>query len=378
MSAFPPVFFLEALYFNQALFYKIIMKKSSLLFIGFFLLLSHPAFGREWREVAPGDTVKLPADLYFQKEYRVQWWYFTGHLFDANGREFGYELTFFTAGIQKRAYRSKFGMNTVYLSHFAVSDIAGKKYYHFSNADAGAYNFAGADGKRLHVWVGTRSLEGTLRKIHIRARANDVGLDLVLTAEKPAVLNGEQGYSRKSEESPLFASRYFSSTALQTTGTLKFRNAVFPVKGKSWFDRELSSQGLSKSEAGWDWFALQLDDGREIMLYELRKKDGAIDRYSSGTLVSKDGGYRHLGKSDFSVSVLDHYRSGHTGARYPSQWEIAIPSEGLKLRITPLLQDQEFTDSSALGKAYWEGACRVEGSAGGRAYVEMTGYDKQE
>ena len=351
------------------------MKKSPLLhIIGLLLLLSAPALGREWRDIAPGDVVKLPGDLYFQKEYRVQWWYFTGHVFDKAGREFGYELTFFAAGVQRRAYRSKFGVNTVYLSHFAISDVAGNKYYHFSSADTDAFNFAGADGNRLRVWVDKTSLEGTLKKMHIRAKADGIDLDLFLIPEKPVVLNGEQGYSRKSEASPLIASLYFSFTDLETAGTLDLDGAVFPVKGKSWFDREISSRGLAKDEAGWDWFALQLKDGREIMFYRIRKKDGSVDRYSSGTLVYRDGGYRRLSKDDFVLRTLRHYTSEHTGARYPSKWEITVPSEKLKLVVTPLLQDQEFTAADALGNAYWEGTCRIEGTEQGRAYVEMTGY----
>jgi predicted secreted hydrolase len=353
------------------------MKKLSILSFGLLFLLSRPAFGSEWRDVAPGDTVTLPADLYYRKEYRIQWWYFTGHLFDGKGREFGYEATFFAVGVQKKKYRSKFGVDTVYLAHLAVTDVQEKRYYHFSTADAGAYGFAGADEKRLHVWVDKDLVEGTPKKMHVRAAAEDVGLDLVLAPAKPAVLNGERGYSRKSEASPLIASRYFSFTDLETEGTVKLGSSVFPVSGKSWFDRELSSRRLSKDEAGWDWFALQLEDGREIMLYEIRKKDGSLGAYSSGTLVSRDGGYRRLSKKDFTVKVLDHYTSGHTGARYPSKWEIIIPSEDMKLDVTPFVRDQEFTAANAMGDSYWEGACGIEGSAWGRAYVEMTGYQKK-
>jgi predicted secreted hydrolase len=350
------------------------MKKSSFLYIGFSLLLSLPAFGQGWRDVAPGITVELPKDLYYRKDFRIQWWYFTGHLRDAAGREFGYELTFFGAGVQKRMYQSKFGVNTIYLSHFAVSDVLGNRYYHFSNADAGAFGFAGADNKRLHVRVDKDSLEGTMEKMHIKASADTADLDLSLVPGKPVILNGDRGYSRKSDESPLIASLYFSCTNLNAEGTLKLGDTVFQVKGKSWFDREISSRGLGKNEVGWDWFALQLDDEREIMLYTIRNRDGSINQYSSGTLVYQDGKYRHLERGDFSITVLNHYMSAQSGTRYPSKWEITIPSENLSLLVTPLVQDQEFTAADATGTSYWEGTCRVEGIAQGRAYVEMTGY----
>lgn len=352
------------------------MKKLPFISITLVLLFCLSAEAQEWRDVSPGEAVTLPTDLYMQNGYRIQWWYFTGHLYDAQGREFGYELTFFAAGVQKRHYESKFGVNTIYLCHFAISDIEGKKFYHFSNADSGAYDFAGADNRRLHVWVDQDSLEGNLKKMHIKAHANEADLDLVLVPRKPVVLNGEKGYSRKSEESPLIASLYFSSTDLETTGTVKLGNTLFPVKGKSWFDRELSSQGLAKNEAGWDWFALQLDDGQEIMLYVIRKKDGSIDRYSSGTLVDAKSNFRHLAKDDYRIEVLSSYTSKKTGIRYPSKWEIIIPREKLQLAVTPLMEDQEFTGGQMRGDSYWEGACKVEGSAQGRAYVEMTGYGK--
>lgn len=351
------------------------MKKLPFFSIAIVLLVCLSTAAQEWRDVSPGDVVKLPGDLYFQKGYRIQWWYFTGHLYGAQGREFGYELTFFAAGVQQRKYESHFGVDTVYLSHFAISDVEGKKYFHFSDADSGAYGFAGADSSRMRVWVDKDVLEGNLKKIFVKARTQDADLDLVLVPKKPIVLNGDRGYSRKSEESPLIASLYFSSTALATTGTLKLNNTLFSVKGKSWFDRELSSHGLAKNEAGWDWFALQLADKREIMLYLMRKKDGSIDRYSSGTLVQKDGSSVPLTKNDFFVTVMNYYTSARTRGRYPAKWEIIIPREKLRLVVTPLLEDQEFTGGQMRGNAYWEGTCRVEGSAQGRAYVEMTGYE---
>lgn len=352
------------------------MKNFRLLSIGLALLLSLPANAGEWREVAPGDRVRLPRDLVLRNEYRVQWWYFTGHLFDGSGREFGYELTFFAAGVQKKKYRSQFGVTTIYLSHFAVTDGMGKRYYHSSNAESGASGIAGADAKRLHVWVDKDSLEGTLTKMHVKADAIDAGLELDLVPVKPVVLNGERGYSRKSEESPTNASLYFSLTNLATRGTVRVGSAVFRVKGKSWFDRELSSRGPAKNEAGWDWFALQLDDGREIMLYSIRKKDESVDRYSSGTVVSEDGTYRRLVNGDFDVTVLNYSTAELSRTRYPSKWSISIPSENLRLLVIPLMQDQEFTAEDITGSSYWEGACRVEGGAKGRAYVEMTGYGK--
>lgn len=338
------------------------------------LLTFSAAFAGEYLDVGGGYTVKIPRDFFYQKDYRVQWWYFTGHLSDAAGREFGYQLTFFIVNVQKKGYASLFGVNRIYISHFAVSDISGSAFHFSDIADTGVFGYAGAHDERLKVWVGNNRLEGAFQDMRLRAADGHKSMELHLTPVKPLVLNGANGYSRKSEESHLISSVYFSYTQMKTRGTLKIGGAQYEVRGNSWFDREFFTRGLSKNQAGWDWFALQLDDGREIMLYLLRNKDGSSDRYSSGTFVYQDGTYRHLARDDFSVTVLSHYKSQKTGARYPIRWELSIPSEKLNLRIVPLMEQQEAVALYTTGNYYWEGACRVEGSARGRAYVEMTGY----
>lgn len=331
-------------------------------------------FANEYLDVTPDYIVKIPDDLYYKKDYRVQWWYFTGHLYDENRREFGYELTFFIVNIQKRQYRSRFGVNDIYISHFAVSDVMEDKFYFHDKTDTGAYGFAGAENNQLKVWVGRDVLEGTLKNLSLKAYDKDKSIELELTPTKSIVLNGGKGYSRKSETSPLISSIYFSSTNMKTQGRLRIGKEVYHVKGKSWFDREIFSRGLGNNQQGWDWFAIQLNDKRELMLYIIRNKDGSIDKYSSGTFVYTDGRYRHLFKEDFSVKVLKHYKSDKTDAEYPSKWEINIPSENILLTLTPLIQDQEVIAYSSTGNYYWEGTCKVEGSEKGRAYVEMTGY----
>ncbi|MEW5745887.1 MAG: lipocalin-like domain-containing protein [Nitrospirota bacterium] len=332
------------------------------------------ALPQEFSEVTAESRLQFPRDLYHNSAYRVQWWYFTGHLFDAGGREFGYELTFFVVGVQKRDYSSQFGVSTIYISHFAVSDIQDRKFLFHERADAGAYGFAGARSDRLHVWVGASSLEGSMEKMQLKASGERHALELTLTPLKPLVLHGEQGYSRKSRASPLIASYYFSYPRLAAEGTLRIGSATFTVSGTSWFDRELSSRGLDAGKAGWDWFSLQLDDGRDVMLYLIRNRDGSHDPYSSGTLVYPDGSYRHLAKKEFTIKTLRHYTSEKTGARYPAQWEIALPAERLALTVTPLIEDQEVLSTKTTRNYYWEGACTVTGNATGRAYVELVGY----
>ncbi|MBF0559282.1 MAG: carotenoid 1,2-hydratase [Nitrospirae bacterium] len=336
-----------------------------------------------YREIAPDDMPRLPGAFYYRKDYKIQWWYFTGHLYDVSGREFGYELTFFTVGIQKKPFKSKFGVNNIYIEHFAVSDPSHNKFIFAGSADSGAFGLAGAKDNILDVWTGKASLQGSPQHMHIKATAdtgsprgrNDATLDLVLSPEKPLVLNGEHGYSRKSALSPQQASFYFSYTRLKTEGTITLGGSAVTVKGESWFDREISSyHPLWGATQGWDWFSVQLNDRREIMLYLLRNRDGSVDPYSSGTFVYDTGRYKHLKKEEFTINVLRHYLSKKTGARYPAEWEIIIPSEKVSLKITPLIEDQEFDAASTTGNSYWEGTCIVKGTTEGRAYVELTGY----
>lgn len=248
------------------------------------------------------------------------------------------------------------------------------KFYFHDKTDTGAFGFAGAEDNRLNVWVARDTLEGTVTNISLKASDMDKTISLQLLPKKPVILNGEKGYSRKSETSPLISSLYFSYTNIETEGTLRIGDDEYHIKGKSWFDRELSSRGLEDHKKGWDWFAIQLHDNREIMLYIIRNKDGSIDTYSTGTLINTDGSYRRLLKDEFSIKVVNHYTSEKTGARYPAQWEINIPSENLFLRVTPLMKDQEVVAYSSTGNYYWEGICNVEGDEKGRAYVEMTWY----
>ena len=218
------------------------MKK--LLLTVFVFFLASVVYAQEYLDVTENNAPQFPQDFYYKKDYRVQWWYFTGHLYDENQREFGYELTFFTVNVQQRTYKSRFGVNTIFISHFAVTDVAGNKFYFSDKADSGAYGFAGAEDNRLEVRIDQNTLEGDMQKMHIRASDKEKAVDLQLTPLKPVTLNGERGYSRKSEESPLIASYYFSYTDLDTKGTLTLGNKVFRVKGKSWFDREISTRAV--------------------------------------------------------------------------------------------------------------------------------------
>src|SRR6185436_395164 len=199
-----------------------------------------------------------------------------------------------------------------------------------------------------------------------------------LQSDRPPAIHGEGGVSRKSSGVGE-ASHYYSLPQLASTGTVTLEGRTYPVRGLTWMDHEFGSGRLAPSLRGWDWFSLQLDDGRSLMLYVLRRKDGGVDSASSGTLIEADGRTRHLPLAAFETRSAMTWKSPRTGATYPSGWTVRVPSADLDLEVTPELADQELVTGGAVGVVYWEGAVRASGRAGGkkiagRGYVELTGY----
>jgi len=175
------------------------------------------------------------------------------------------------------------------------------------------------------------------------------------------------------------ASHYYSLTRLRTEGSLIVRGETLPVSGWSWMDHEFGSTELASDQVGWDWWSLQFEDGTELMLYNIRKKDGRPDPYSAGTWVAADGRATRLRQSDFKVAVLDRWTSPHTKGVYPMKWRLSVPSIGLDVTVTPTFPDQELDTAKSTQVIYWEGAATAEGTLAGRplkgrAYVELTGY----
>ncbi|HEU5088087.1 MAG TPA: lipocalin-like domain-containing protein [Roseiflexaceae bacterium] len=320
----------------------------------------------------------FPQDHGPHPEFATEWWYYTGNLASADDRRFGYELTFFrfglTPGQPQRA--SDWAANSIYMAHFALTDVAGKQFYAFERFSRGAAGLAGASGQPFRVWLENWQVDGQGADgtpMRLQARNGDLALDLTLAAGQGLVLQGDRGLSQKSAEAGN-ASYYYSFPRMPSRGTITVGGQSFEVQGDSWMDREWSTSALGANQVGWDWFALQLDDGRALMWYRLRLKDGGADPASSGLLIDADGSTRRLGRSDVTLEATGQWRSPATGITYPSAWRLHIPGERLELVVTPLLADQELR----LTTTYWEGAVDVSGSVTGRGYVELTGYDQAE
>ncbi|MCH8062902.1 MAG: carotenoid 1,2-hydratase [Chloroflexi bacterium] len=332
-----------------------------------------------FNRVIEAKKFSFPEDHGPHEDYGVEWWYYTGNLETEGGRHFGFELTFFRIGLEADpdTRRSSWGASQLYMAHLGLTDVSSEKFYSFERFSRGALQLAGAQASPFRVWLEDWSVESTgpaTLPFKLAAQNGDVALDLVLTSAKPIVLHGDRGLSQKSSGIGN-ASYYYSMTRMPTEGTVRIGEESFRVTGNSWMDREWSTTALSDEQVGWDWFALQLSDGREVMYYQMRLRDGGIDPFSSGTLVSEDGATRRIGPEDVQISVEDHWQSPLGGSPYPSRWRFRIPSEGLDVEITPYVEGQELDVSVR----YWEGAVYVQGTSAGApvsgdGYVEMTGY----
>ncbi len=348
---------------------------------------------------------EFPQDHGPHPSYRLEWWYFTGHLRSTGGERFGFELTFFRVALAppdgSRAAADNFAAEStpdaaapasswrtrqIYVADFAVTDVARKTFHSAERFARDAQGLAGARATPFRVWLGGWSVaadegertEGPRAPGTWTLRAADpaYALTLQLRPLSPPVLNGDHGLSVKANV-PGSASYYYSIPRLAARGRISRGARAMDVIGTAWLDREWGSGALGPNEQGWDWFALQLDDGSALMFYTLRDVDGASDSHSAGTWIAADGSTRALSSDDVRIDVLSHWRSPH-GIFYPSQWRIRVSSLGLDVEATPVLANQELETKPL----YWEGDVDVSGmrngqAAAGQGYVELVGYPER-
>ena len=324
----------------------------------------------------------FPLDHGPHPAYRNEWWYVTGNLDAAGGERFGFELTIFRfalappGSVRKAETSSGWATNQVYIGHFALTQVEAERFHVAQRYARGALGLAGAQAEPLRVWVEDWHLQESDRgadRWNLHAIDGDVELSLSLVAQKPPVLNGTEGLSQKSSERGN-ASYYYSVPRLKAEGKLSVASDAHEVSGLAWLDREWGSSALSAEQEGWDWFALQLSDGSELMYYNLRRSDGSNDAHSAGTFIPDEGDIVPLSRNDVTVAVNNHWDSP-LGGRYPMGWTIAVSHLDLVLQVEPVLEAQEL----ATNVRYWEGAVDVMAERAGkpiagRGYVELTGY----
>lgn len=335
----------------------------------------------DWNVPRAGHLLSFPRDHGSHPDFKIEWWYLTGHL-KAGERRFGFQATFFRLGQKPVDVPSgeDFGTEQLYLAHMGLSDPATGRFLHEERLNRGGWDAGAATGD-LDVFNGNWSLrrdgEGMRLLGSIRAEAT---LDLRLVPEKPHVIFGEDGISRKGPEGTA-SSYYITWPRLAAMGTLRFGEEWLEVTGAAWMDHEISSSQLDENQIGWDWTCIQFTDGREIMGYVLRTKDGGISPYSKLVWIDQKGNLTHVKADDYQWKHEGSWKSPATDATYPISPLIVTrdPASGAerRLRLVPLLENQEMTGGTG-GVSYWEGACEVKDEASGemvgRAYLEMTGY----
>lgn len=354
-------------------------------------------------------TFVFPQDHGPHPDFRTEWWYVTGNLSSDDGRAFGFQFTIFRNALAPNhpGGPSAWSTNQAYMGHFTFTDIAASDFRMAEVFSRGGAGLAGAESSPFEVWIEdwalrsverarppevtraleetgavevTRALDGEQRgsvfPLRLSADGPNVDLDLELFEGKPVVLHGQNGLSQKGPERGN-ASFYYAHTRLPARGSVVLDGDTLQLSGLAWLDREWSTSALSEGQVGWDWFALQLEDGWELMVYQLRRADGSIDRFSDGALIDP-GGRRFplVWGTDVMVEATGAWASPFDGARYPSGWRVRVPARGWELDVQPAILDQELRVTFR----YWEGAVHVTGQGEGgapvvgRGFVELTGY----
>jgi predicted secreted hydrolase len=332
-----------------------------------------------WRLAEPGYTFAFPRDHGSHPEYRIEWWYYTGNLEALDGRRFGYQVTFFRIGVDAApANPSRWAVRDLHMAHLAVTDVTAGHQVTAERFDRGGVGWAGARERTLDVWNGDwrADLDGETHRVS--AADDTFGVDLRLEPGKPPTLHGDAGLSRKGAE-PGNASHYYSMTRMPTAGQLRLDGERIDVTGTSWMDHEFGTTFLEPGQVGWDWFSLQLDDGTDLMIYKFRRGDDQPDAFSSGTWVDPDGTTTGLSREQFVLVPGRRWTSPSSGAAYPVDWRVGVPSRQADLTVEALVDAQELDTANSTGVTYWEGAVAVRGRIGereirGRGYLEMTGY----
>ncbi|HEY1182261.1 MAG TPA: lipocalin-like domain-containing protein [Rhodocyclaceae bacterium] len=319
--------------------------------------------------VVPGRQLVFPADFGAHPAFRIEWWYVTANLRDANGTDYGAQWTLFRQATAPPPQQEGWANQQIWMGHAAVTSAA---THRFAETFArGGIGQAGVDIQPFHAWIDSWDMaaiapmnDATLAPLQLSARGTDFSYALRLDATQPLVLQGDGGYSKKSERGQ--ASYYFSQPYFSANGTLALDGKPIAVTGHAWMDREWSSQPLASDQTGWDWFSLHLASGDKVMLFRLRHADG--QHYFAGNWIGRDGKSVQLAPSAIVMTPTASTTIGNR--KLPTQWRIAMAERGLTIDCTPL-NAQSWMGTSF---PYWEGPISFNGSQSGVGYLEMTGY----
>ena len=338
--------------------------------------------GVGYREAVPGYHYQFPHDHFNHPDYKTEWWYYTGNLKSSDGHRFGFELTFFREAVSRNQPRdSAWSIEDIYVAHLALSDLDAGKFYHVERINRAGPGIAGGSESTGEIWNGNWQVRISGQTQQLQAIDEHFRLQFALKSDKPPVIHGENGVSRKAEGAG-HASYYVSFTRLLTSGSIEVQGKRYQVSGTAWMDHEFFTNQLAPDQSGWDWISVQLADNTELMLFRIRRANGSAGTFSAGTYIDARGTPTHLAGKDFLLRPLpETWTSPTTHATYPVRWEIVVPGFGIELQVAALLPTQELSADRQFVPAYWEGAVGLSGTRGdrpiqGMGYLEMTGYDK--
>jgi predicted secreted hydrolase len=374
---------------SLSLYFPVTRHLSLVTLLASLLLLIFPNQGSPERNLnfkpaLPGWKYEFPRDHRVHREFKTEWWYYNGHLKGPEGRRYGFQVTFFRVGLipgPMPKEGSRWQIRDVVMAHLAVTDIHNETFLYHEKAGRANLGLAGTDTDRYRVWVENWQVIEEGKRHRIQAGDGDLSLSLNLTPTGPPRIHGLNGIIKKGNGAGQ-AAHYYSITRMDTQGLINIRGKQIPVTGLSWMDHEFGSNQFRETQAGWDWFSLHLDNGMDLMIYQIRHEDGRVDPNSSGTLIGLESRKIHLSLSDIKLRVLNFWKSFRSGATYPASWEIQLPQHDIRLELAPLMADQELMTPKSTGITYWEGIVKVTGTYQGRrvkgeGYVEMTGYDQR-
>ena len=322
-----------------------------------------------FENVNPGRVLAFPADHGAHPGFRIEWWYVTANLKDPSGHDYGIQWTLFRQAMAPGDNETGWSSPQIWMGHAAVTRADTHRFAEtFSRGGIGT---SGVEAAPLNAWIDAwRLIAGdgfnatTMSPMSVSASGADFDYALTLTSSQPLVLQGERGYSKKSEKGQ--ASYYYSQPFYVAAGRVTIDGTSVDVSGQAWLDREWSSQPLASDQTGWDWFSLHLQDGEKLMLFRLRQSGGT--NYFSGNWIGRDGVSTQLPSNAITMSPLATTTIG--AKTIPTSWRVDVPSRGLRIDVSPV-NPQSWMGTSF---GYWEGPIRFAGSQSGMGYLEMTGY----
>ncbi len=320
-------------------------------------------------EVVAGHRLDFPRDHGPHPDYRIEWWYLTANLKDAAGEEWGAQWTLFRQAMAPGAQQEGWANQQIWMGHAAVTNATAHRYAEkFARGGVGQ---AGAEAVPFRAWIDSWEMRGldafstqSVAPLVVSASGDDFSYALNLTADRSLVLQGDGGYSQKSERGQ--ASYYYSQPYFTASGAITLGEKQIAITGRAWMDREWSSQPLASDQTGWDWFSLHLESGEKVMLFRLRQKDGR--NYFAGNWIDRGGRSEPLPVN--AIAMTPTVFTDIDGRKVPTSWNITVAGRGLKIDSVPV------NARGWMGTrfAYWEGPISFKGSHSGIGYLEMTGY----